>query len=794
MYRILLLLTSGLLFFSCRHADRETKIEIQLNTAWELREVGSNLWLPAHVPGMVSQDIEEYKKHEKAHKYNFKSILKADWEYRTTFDVTQVVLDQDVIELCFKGLETYADVYLNDSLLLKADNKFRSWVASCKPVMKLKDNKLTLYFHHKLKRKKDSLLHHNFLATNPKFLFKDELNKDKDCKHSLSIGVLKPILLRAWSTAKIDELYLKPDSITQKRAVYSINVSLLSIANQYVSLECLVNNKSVRLPINVKLKKGNNNYSTRIVIERPRFWWTNGLGSPNLYNLTVRVRREQEIISEIHQRFGVRTIELVKQSSSPDKTCYFKLNGVPVFIKGATYISDCQNSDLEETQEQTIESARISNFNMLWLKETYEVDRFYDLCDEKGILVWQDFMANSLNLNNDSTYEEIFRQEAIENMKRLRNHPCIALWCGNDMPIADETGNSIVKEYPYGQQLFQEALPKLVKQYSFPIPYLNTSSYIVKPPSGVNLFKGQMIGNLAKGYGVPSQGILNKSNALSDNDFSRFNSEEEQKSLSAYMQNNFNEARDVESKAYISWIAQSEILKSTIENHRINMPKCMGTLYEQLNDCHGNCSLSSIDSSAQWKPAQYAICEAFSHVLVVPVRERNMVNIYVASDALKDLDAILLTKLIDFYGNDIFVKQVPIDIKANKSGILLSVNEKELLKKADITKCCLVVQINQASKTLSHNILYFTELKNLFQPKPAIDFDINEAVTGYNLILRSSVLVKNLVIKTSLKNCWFSDNNFDLLPGKRTKVNIRYNGTKAELEKSIRFISIADIK
>jgi len=241
-------------------------------------------------------------------------------------------------------------------------------------------------------------------------------------------------------------------------------------------------------------------------------------------------------------------------------------------------------------------------------------------------------------------------------------------------------------------------------------------------------------------------------------------------------------------------LAQSEIMKNVIENNRLHMAQCMGSIFEQMNDNQSGMSISTVDSLGNWKPAQYAVKDAFSHILVVPVREKNVINIYAISDAIKNLDAILLVRLIDFNGNDKYVRQIPVEIEANASGVLMSLKEFEILKNISKSQCCLVVQLNQATKTISQNILYFTDLKNLQLTKSSISLDINEAVKGYNIILKSPVLVKNLFIQTLSKECLFSDNNFDLLPGRRTKVNVRYNGTKAQLLKDIHIRSLVDLK
>lgn len=779
----------GLLICSCRPAERETRIEIQLNSSWMFREVGTNVWFPAQVPGTVASDIDKNNKRTKEFVYHLSDIPRSAWEYRTTFDVAQEMMDQDVIQLYFKGIDSHANVYLNDSLLFRANDKYRTWLVSCKEGLKAKGNVLSVIFQHHSGRKRDS----------SKNTVVENIINDEPAKTFTNIGICKPVYLQAWSAAKISGIYLRPDSITPKRAVYTADISVLSIENQSVTLEVMVNNKLTSVPVNIKLTKGSNNYHSRIVIDKPKFWWANGSGNPNVYMITVRLKRDHETICEVHQRLGVRTMEITTPSSSPNNGYYLKLNGVPVFAKGAVYSSCYQLGNEEERQKQLIESARLSNFNILRVK-TYEDDSFYDLCDENGIMVWQDFPVRHIKTEKDSSCSEKLKQEVVENIKRLRNHACIAfIWGSPQGAIASDKGTF----EPFQHKFFNEILPIMLKEQGCLIAYISETQLAdVKQPINLEAGNGRVIGNMMTDYGIPSFGFNNNSKASSNpvvgtQQFTDGNSVKSDKSLGdaeAYMQQNFQKPKDAESQTYITWITQAEMLKSSIDNHRLQVATCMGSIYQQLNDCKGGLSFSTIDSSGKWKPAQYTIQDAFSHIHVIPQRNKGLVNIYVVSDALKDLDAFLLVKLIDFYGNDLFVRQIPIDIKANSSTFLFSVREAELLKNADKASCCLVVQVNQATKTLSQNTLYFTALKNLFQPRYTVSFDVNDAVKGYNLILRSSVLVKNLVISTGVKDCWFSDNNIDLLPGKRTKINVRYQGTKTELLKDLRFKSLADIK
>jgi beta-mannosidase len=802
---ICLIIFFDLFISSCRHTDKGTKIDISVNAAWEFRKADNSSWLPAHVPGSVISDLFANKRIDNLSEKNILETNHTDWEYRTTFDVTSEILNHDVVQLNFEGLNTYADVYLNDSLLVRANNKFIAWQFDCKSLLKKKGNKLRIYFHA--------------FGANAGVGYKHLLRSVDDHKPSsgvfasfygpgdfplMPIGIWRPILIQAWSLAKIDHIYFYPEEVTAKRATYIANISVLSAAGQTLTAQMLLNNKVVMSSAIMVLKKGSNAHRVKFTIEKPKLWWTNGLGAPYLYQITFRLMKDQKVIHEFHQRLGIRTVEIVKSFSS-DSSFYFKLNGTPIFVKGAGYIPLPLSTGQERTDAYTkvIESAFLSNFNMLRVfgKGIYEDDLFYDLCDEKGLLVWQDFMVNPFRINRDSQYLKSIEREAMENISRLRVHPCIALWWGNDKPwmsdknqdhLAENTRNEGISEGVRAHEVFQNILPRVVRDYAYPIPYMALSKWEWKETApDIGIFNGHMTGSIACGYGAAAFGSMKngKDTAL----MTAFNSDPENKDIMDYIDKFYNPPHDFWSEVYLVRLAQSEIMKSAIESHRRLMPFCMGTLYRQLNG-NSDFSNSTVDAQGWWKPSQYTVKDAFSHILTIPVRERKLVNVYVSSDALKNLDAILLTRLIDFRGNDLYVKQIPVEIKANATTVLLSVREQDLLRNADKKQCCLVVQLNQATKTLSQNILYFADPKNLLLTKAEISVDINESVKGYNLILKSPVLAKNVFIETVSKPCWFDDNNFDLLPGKRTKISLKYNGSKEELLKDIRIRSLVDTK
>ena len=260
----------------------------------------------------------------------------------------------------------------------------------------------------------------------------------------------------------------------------------------------------------------------------------------------------------------------------------------------------------------------------------------------------------------------------------------------------------------------------------------------------------------------------------------------------AYFKSNYTFPQNVPAFEYVSQIAQAEFIKLEIETQRISMPHIMGSMVYQMNDCMLGTSFSTVDYSGVWKPAQYTLREAFSHILVAPRLESQAIKVYAVSDALKNIDAILLARLIDFNGNVLFVKQIPVEIKANSSSVILEISQKDLLKKANPSACCFQVQLNLPTVLLSQNEMYFSEPKNLALTKPNIDININKSLNGYNLILRTNTLAKNVFISLKSGKGDFSDNNLDLFPGDRTKVHIVYSGSKEQLSADLQLFSLAD--
>jgi len=486
-----------------------------INEGWKFRQARHDNWYPATVPGLVHTDLMANKIIEdpffRLNERGVQWIDKEDWMYETRFDLTDEMFGKRNIFLDFKGLDTYADVYLNGEKILVANNMFREWKADIRSKVKVKDNKLEVYFHSPIKMdipKWDSIPFKYptgpdqsenggiFNKTVSIFARKAGYHYGWDWGPRLvTSGIWRPVYLEAWNDLRIDNVFIHQKEVTAKKAVVSVNVEI--IADEVIPQATVIVKDSVTGFIYgsrfADLKKGNNVVAVDFVIHHPNLWWCNGLGEPHMYNFKTDVSVNSDIIDSHSDKTGLRSLKVINKPDKYGSSFYFELNGIPVFAKGANYVP-CDNflpRVTKETYERTVLDAVNVNMNTLrvWGGGTYESDYFYDLCDKYGIMVWQDFMFACSMYPSEGDFLENIHQEAIDNVKRLRNHPAIALWCGNNESYDGWFGwgrkEQYTKQNPeYARimwkqyfDLFHVLLPNVLKEYSPETFYWPSSPY-----------------------------------------------------------------------------------------------------------------------------------------------------------------------------------------------------------------------------------------------------------------------------------------------------------------------------
>lgn len=845
-FSILLSISVFLILLSCEKTETNLMIQKEINENWTFSQSGKNEWLPAKVPGTVHTDLLENGKIEdpfyRLNEHDLQWIDKVDWEYKTTFTVDKSFLQKDVIELDFKGLDTYADVYVNGKKILSADNMFREWDENVKEFLKEGENELHIVLRSPINegiKKYDTQgfvipVSGNDLAEIGQveggkmvsvYTRKAGYHFGWDWGPRLvTSGIWRPVLLKAWDEAKIENLQIVQNSVAEEKATFTAVFEIDAITEGKANLS-VSNDGSVLATSSVELKKGIGKYSVDFEIVNPKLWWTNGLGEAHLYNIAGELKIDGSKVSE-ETRIGIRTLELVREKDEAGTSFYFKLNGHPVFMKGANYIPNdvFLPRVTEENYCKVVETAKISNNNMLrvWGGGVYEEDIFYDLCDEAGILVWQDFMFACAMFPGDEAFLENVKQEAIDNVKRLRNHPSIGLWCGNNEILvawkgwgwetaerakSEENANKIWKAY---EDIFHKVLPEVVAEHDPQKSYWSSS-----PSSGTGIAADLVNGDehywgvwwgkapfqtyathlprFMSEYGFqsfPEIATIRKYAIHEDyNIFSEVMKSHQRSSIGNgtieyYMLQEYKKPKDFESFLYVNHVLQAEGIKFGLEGHRRAMPFCMGSLYWQINDVWPVASWSSTDYYQNWKALQYYVKKGFEPVLVSPFTIGDTLKVDVINDRLTEINAKLNLKIIDFEGKLLWEKTSDLTIPANASTNYFEVNKTTFLKEAgnQSANSVFVCELVENGTVISKNTFYFNPFKELKVTKPEVTWQVAKVGEGFDITLKTDKLAKNIYLQIADEEGFFSDNYFDLLPGETVSINLKTSISEEKLK------------
>ena len=804
-----------------------------LHSDWTFCQVGDTLWSDAKVPGTIHQDLLNHNRipnpfygmNEEAVQW----VENEDWMYRTSFVVTEEQLNRDAAVLELDGLDTYADVFLNGALILRSDNMFVGHKVSVKPVLRKGENRLLIRFRSAVKEALPQWETNGFdyPADNDHsskrvsiYTRKAPYSYGWDWGIRLATcGIWRPVRLVFSDVARIEDYYVRQASVSASKADVDNRLEITNVTSQPVSALLKVAyhysaNDTKEVQKQIELRPGENTVSLPVMIDNPHLWMPNGWGEPSLYKFTASVSVDGVEVASQERQVGLRSIRVVMEDDEHGKSFYFEVNGHPMFAKGANFIPDdaLLPNVTTERYKRIFEDVKAANMNMLrvWGGGIYEDDKFYDEADRNGILIWQDFLFACTTYPHDHLFLKRVEAEAEYNIKRLRGHASLAMWCGNNEIYEGVrywgwknkyTAEAFAEMNRGYDVLFRQLLPDMVKRFDSDRFYMHGSPYEAnwgRPES----WKIADSHNWGTWYGrKPFESFDSEiPRFMSEYGFQAFPemktirtfAEEKDFELESPVMNAHQKATignalikqtmglyykvpaKFEDLVYVGLVLQGQGMRHGIEAHRRNRPYCMGSLFWQLNDSWPVVSWSSIDYYGNWKAMQYQSQRAFAPVLINAIKEGDDLCVYLISDELQDRDDVRLTvELMDFDGKSHGKWTHSGKLSANTSMLFLKKRVDEFLSKQDAATSFLRFTLKAKNgASLADEVFYFAYPKDQKLPEARIETSVKRRGEAIEMTLKADKLARDIFIEVPVQGVRFSDNFFDLLPGQRKKITI----------------------
>ncbi len=778
-------------------------------------------WLPASVPGTVHQDLLAAGRIPDPfvglNENEVQWVGEADWLYRCAFDLDTALLDAGQLDLCLDGLDTFATVWLNGQQVLTSDNMFVPQRLPVAELLRPGENELRLLFESALRRGQQRQAEYSVLtAWNGDFsrlyVRKAQYAFGWDWGPCLiTAGPWLPIRLEAY-TRRIDEIHcpveVAPDL---SHATLPITVTLdAEGAGLTVRLELFGPTQealdAATLPV------AGNQVEHRFEVSAPQLWWPNGSGAQPLYRLVATLLREDAALDRRELRLGLRRLRLVQEplADEPGTTFLFEVNNTPIFCGGANWIPD--DSFLPritpERYRAQVQAAADANMNMLrvWGGGIYESDAFYDACDELGLLVWQDFAFACGIYPALDWFQASVKAEAEAAVRRLRHHPSLALWCGNneDYQVAESVGaydptfegDFTQTRFP-AREIYERLLPAVCAALDPTRPYWRGSPYggastrdqTVGDRHTWDVWHGQMAdyhdyprfaGRFVSEFGmqslpsmeviaasVPPEERYPQSRALEFHN----KATDGPRRLIAYLNDTVRIPERLEDYLYASQLMQAEALAAAYRGwrRRFGGPgryAVAGALVWQLNDCWPVTSWAIVDSALRPKPAWYVIKRALAPLTVELARAANGAEVWAVNGLQSTLEAELVLRLWQLDGQP---------IREERRAVVLAPNQATELGRFAFdneNRPVVSAQLVVGNQIVARAALWPEPFKYLTLTDPELEITRLDKNT---LRVRANRPAKGVWLSARPEARW-SDNMLDLLPGDEQMVTVQGSG------------------
>lgn len=798
---------------------------IDLNGRWQFRIVLSRgktvathvevqEWMPASVPGTVHTDLLAAGKiPDPFYRMNELDVQWVDterWVYRKEFDISKDFLDGDAIHLVAEGLDTFAEIILNGKSVAKTSNMFVAHRFAIKSLLKIGNNILEICFDSptirikKLEEQYGALQvsHVPYGVYARVYARKAQYSFGWDWGPKLSTtGIWRSIHLDASCGCRIKSVIARTVKIAKHNADVRVDVELERKGRvpRVLTFELTGKGFAYRKSFAVNGPRK----SVTIKIPNPNIWWPNGYGDQPMYQIRISaeaggIERDTKITA-----FGIRTVRLLQQKDSEGKSFIMEINGEKIFCKGADWIpSDSFIPRIpESTYERLLTLARDAHMTMIrvWGGGIYEQDTFYELCDRLGLMVWQDFMFACGEYPENRWFLQQVKDEAEKAVTRLRNHPSIVVWCGNNECEWDFCKRNPGKNADdmKGASIFRDLLPSVCQSLDGTRPYWRSSPFgsgFPNDESNGNHHQWSMWG-LWKDYKeyesdnarfVTEFGFQAMADAKTYDPVTLPSDRRPQSQviehhnklpegtqrLFRFQAAHYSVGGDFDDFIYKSQLVQAEALKMAVEHWRRRKFKTAGSLFWQLNDCWPVSSWSVVDSALRPKAAYYYAKKFFAPLLVSFKQMEDGLEVWGTSDVLKPVRCELNVSLWSLNGPGTWTKKISVSLNRNSSKVCLRIKNSSLAG-VDTTRNYLLAQLVSGNQILAENRFFFVEPKHLQYEPASISADLEkERDAAYIVTLHSKAFVKNARLEFRSEDPEIEDNYFDIEAGVAKKIRL----------------------
>ncbi|HYQ86257.1 MAG TPA: glycoside hydrolase family 2 protein [Bacteroidota bacterium] len=785
---------------------------------------GVTRWMKATVPGTVHTDLLANRKipdpFYRMNESRVQWIESQQWLYRRDFVVPPDVLSAQAIELVAGGLDTYATVILNGRRIGTAENMFIEHRFEIGKYLRGGKNRLEILFDSPAVRSQRLEKKHGPLevshGSERVYVRKAQYSFGWDWGPKLTTsGIWKKISIEACSGGRLFDPFVKVISTSAREAVLDVSVGLLRFTTEPFEVRAMIAGPSVTLE--ASRAAAGARVSFRVHIPHPELWWPNGYGSHPMYRVLFSLILRGREIHNIETPFAIRTVRLLQERDNEGKSFTVEINGVKIFCKGADWIP-C-DTFIPRIQESTYETllimARDAHMNMIrvWGGGFYENDLFYELCDRLGLMVWQDFMYACGEYPERAWFLKQAAVEAESVVKRLRNHPSIVLWCGNNecewLFCASHPGKK--PDQMRGSKIFREILKNTCRKQDGTRPYWRSSPFGSGfPNSGSNGNNHEWgVWSQWKDYrdyekntarfitefgfqALPNRATIGAVTLPSDRDIQSQVMEHHNKQVAGterlfrFQAAHYKIPDDFERWIYKSQLVQAEALKFAAEHWRRRKFQTSGSIFWQLNDCWPVSSWAVIDSGLRPKAAYYFAKRFFAPVLVSFKKVERGIELWATNDLPRPTSGILTLSLRSFSGADRWKRRFRIRIRANSTQKIYLI-AASVYGASDPFSHHLRAALGGGSAGQSENRFFFADPKHLHLPRAKVVARVRKLKQGrIELTLQSGRFVKNVYLEVTGEDAVFNDNYFDLDAGLARRIIVHSRFGARELKRRLK--------